>query len=95
MTKNSKEESPLLAAAVKKDVGNSTYTFTCPVTDGTCAPFVSSGWPTDEIARARGQQHFEEHKTGEPLPTLEDFRAEWNLESADNGRTAVISAKDL
>ena len=39
-------------------------------------PFRSTQWPKKAQAEARGQEHEEEHKTGEPMRPLHEFREE-------------------
>ena len=70
----------LLDDSVKEVDG--AWTFICPVTSG-CGDvdggFVSSGWPTKKVAKARGQQHFDEHKGLGLSRSLEEFRREHGL----------------
>lgn len=71
----------LLSAAVDK-AEDGTYTFVCPVSEGCGTPesgFVSTGWPTADLAKLRGGQHFDEHKGLGAMPELETFRAEHGL----------------
>jgi hypothetical protein len=77
----------------KADDGS--WTFQCPGIQGSpCGdpgsgqPFHSSGWPSKKVATARGAQHLAEHK-GEPMASLDDFRAEHGLAAHDNGTHAV------
>lgn len=44
--------------------------------------FVSSGWPTAEIAKARGLQHIAEHVDGTPMQELHDFRVAQGMADA-------------
>ncbi len=84
----------------KNDDG--TWSFACPgFSDSWCGdfrgehaddklPFHSDGWPTKEIAKARGRQHFTEHAFPDKVtPTLEEFRKEHNLVVADDGSVSV------
>lgn len=61
--------------------GDAGWDFTCPKTDGSCGPdpFKSSGWPTAEVAAARGAHHLDEHENQTEMPSLDDFRAEHGL----------------
>jgi hypothetical protein len=86
--------SQLLDQSVSR-ADDGTWTFTCPVTDGSCAPFVSSQWPTKKTATARGQEHFEEHLHGTPMRSLDDFRAEHGLTVNPDGMAVAITAEDL
>lgn len=72
------------------------WTFQCPGVEGspcgdpgTGRPFHSSGWPSKSNATARGGQHFAEHTGGDPMPSLDDFRAEHGLRPHVNGTHAV------
>lgn len=95
--------SRLLDKAVTK--GEDGYGFVCPVTDGTCgtlradpengSPFVSTGWPTKAIARARLDEHVAEHKGEGDMSTLEEFRGKHGLTGTADGKRAVVTAKDL
>lgn len=74
------------------------YDFQCPLASGcgdpgTSVGFTSSGWSTRELAQTRGQQHFDEHKSGEAMPSLEDFRVDQGLAVADDG--SVVKVEDL
>jgi len=70
-----------------------THTFTCPHPSG-CGndteeghfPWVSTNWPTHDLAAARGKQHLREHETAvdpavetEVTPPLADFYREHGL----------------
>jgi hypothetical protein len=79
-----------MSNVTKADDGS--WTFQCPGVFGSpCGdpgsgrPFHSSGWPTKATATARGEQHLAEHETGEPMPSLEDFRAEHGLVAHADG----------
>lgn len=52
--------------------------------------FDSSGWPSEELAQARGLEHVAEHETGEPARELVEFRAEHGL----NGETVEFIGFD-
>lgn len=78
------------------------WSLTCPVTDGTCGtkdddgnvtPFRSAEWPTKKLARARLDEHVNDHKGIRPMSTLDEFRAKHGLHVKD-GR-AVVTVKDL
>lgn len=78
------------------------WDFQCPVNDGTCVlpgavPFTSSGWPTKTIAKARGLEHFAEHKGEGTASSLDEFRAKHGLAvgTDKDGQPALITAKDL
>jgi hypothetical protein len=51
--------------------------------------FTSTGWPTKAAATARGQQHFDQHKSGAPMQELHDFRVDQGLVVGDDGRVSV------
>lgn len=84
----------LLDSAVTRAADDS-WTFQCPGVQGSpCGdpggqPFHSDGWPSRKVAAARGEQHFEEHRTGKPMATLDDFRAEHGLVPHEDGTRAV------
>lgn len=78
-----------------------TWTFQCPGVPGdpcgdpnTGQPFHSSGWPTKDVANARGAQHLNEHENGEPMPELAEFRAEHGLVAHADGIRAVQDGDD-
>lgn len=84
----------LLSAAVEQ-AEDGTYMFLCPVSEGCGTPesgFASTGWPTADLAKARGSQHFDEHKGLGAMPELEAFRAEHNLTV---GSDDVVRVGDL
>lgn len=60
------------------------FTFVCPgdPTDpcgDATHTFRSSGWPTQEVASARGQQHIEAHVYKTSMPHIDDFKAEQGI----------------
>lgn len=55
---------------------NGTWDYECPQCE-----FTSTGWPLKKVAAARGEHHGAEHAHGTLMPSLEDFRAEHNLNS--------------
>lgn len=77
-------------AVVEREDG---WGFQCPRGgDGSCAPFVSTGWPTKKSATARLAEHLAEHDEGDAaisegrdvdrsklMSSLEDFRAKHGL----------------
>lgn len=73
-----------------------THTFTCPSPEG-CgvypndpdSRFTSSGWPTAEIAQARGTQHIQEHIDGTPAQDLDAFRVAHNIVVDSNSIATV------
>jgi hypothetical protein len=57
------------------------YTFRCPSPidcgldrNNPDYRWTTSGWPTAEIAQARGLQHINEHVNKEPMQDLDEFR---------------------
>jgi hypothetical protein len=85
-----------IADTVAKDPETGLWAFTCPSPTGcgdaahdTSSRFTSTMWPTKELAIARGQQHINEHVTGEPAPTLDEFRAAHNLTPTADGSVVV------
>jgi hypothetical protein len=77
-----------------------TFGFFCPGVKGsgcgdavTRVPFSSTGWPTAEIAAARGQEHFDEHLGKSVTSSLEEFRAKHGLVVDD--ATGAVSLADL
>lgn len=62
----------MAAVSGNKDDG---YVFTCPVDDGQCQGFTSSGWPTKSAAETRGAEHLAEHESGKAMPELQDSKA--------------------
>lgn len=90
----------LSACVTEADDG--TWDANCPVTDGSCGtrpekvedrvPWRSTGWPTKATARARLDEHVEEHKTGQPASDLNEFRAKHGLIVDESG---VVRAEDL
>lgn len=63
-------------AVIRRDDG---WAFQCPRTDGTCAPFTSTGWPTKASAVARLTEHEAEHTDRTPMSDLHDFREKHGL----------------
>lgn len=68
------------------DNGSTVYNFRCPRPDGCGADqtdpnsrFESLGWADEQHARDRGNQHLDEHESGEPMQTLADFEIERGL----------------
>lgn len=53
------------------------YDFVC---DRPRCGFKSTGWQTQELADARGAQHYDEHDTGIMAPELHMFRVEHGLD---------------
>lgn len=52
---------------------NDLWDFNCPHTSGCgddAGPFRSTGWPTRQAATARGQEHLDEHASGETILEL-------------------------
>ena len=81
----------ILDTAVSKN-GAGSWDFHCPGVQGSVCgadgvPFASTGWPTKATATARGREHFADHR-GEPMSTLEDFRAKHGL-GVDENNIAV------
>lgn len=74
-----------LEDAVSKD-DDGTWRFTCGAPAGTCAPFVSSGWPTKASAVERGREHADEHATGTLMTPMADFLEKHGLTTDDNGK---------
>jgi hypothetical protein len=79
------------AEAVTKDA-EGLWDVRCPVTDGSCGPFTSTGWPTKKIAQARYEQHLDDHRGVAPAQTLEEFRAAHGLAVDAAG---VVRVSDL
>lgn len=52
--------------------------------------FMTNGWPTDEIAAARITEHKREHKTGQLMTPLDEFRARHGLVAEASGNRAVF-----
>lgn len=81
-------------AVTKADDG--TWGFECPGVQGDpCGQiggigFASTGWPGKEYARARGRQHFDEHKGLGVTPELAVFRAEHGLTVDDDGNCVKV-----
>jgi hypothetical protein len=96
--------SKLLDKAVFQEE-DGTWTLQCPVTDGSCGtrpepgeeptPFRSPGWPSKKVARARLDEHVDDHKGIRPMSTLEEFREKHGLTSSADGQRAVVTVKDL
>lgn len=94
----------LLDKAVTQEE-DGTWTVLCPVTDGSCGtkkedgtldtPFVSTGWPTKKVARARLAEHVDDHRGVAPASTLEEFRAKHGLQGTADGKRAVVTVEDL
>jgi hypothetical protein len=57
-----------------------TYTFAC---DRPACIFTSTGWATPEQAAARGEEHFNEHDTGEPMTELTAFEQSVGFERGE------------
>lgn len=75
-----------------------TYVFVCPSPTGCggnpsdpSSRFVSAGWPTADLAEARGAQHITEHLTAEAMPSLEAFRAEHGLTVTPTGQVVDLA----
>lgn len=73
------------------------WDFACPGIQGslcgdpvTGVPFTSKGWPTKENAKARGQEHFDEHLGKSVTSTLEDFRAKHGIGVHDDGTAYTL-----
>ena len=49
------------------------YDFTCEVVN--CG-WSSTGWPEETMASQRGDQHYNEHVTKEPMPELIEFEGQ-------------------
>lgn len=62
--------------------------FLCPHAYG-CAPFSSTGWPTQESAQARLGEHLAEHETGAEMTPLHEFRALHGLTVNDDGSVSA------
>ena len=79
------------------DDDSGTHTFTRPVMAGQAGEcgFVSSGWQTAKLAKARGQEHFDEHKTGEPAGELVEFRSKHGLDGASRLPEGTVTVEDL
>lgn len=58
-------------AVIKSSDGSSTF-----VCEEFRCGFTSSGWDTEEQATARGEQHANEHATGELMQELTAFEAD-------------------
>jgi hypothetical protein len=58
-----------------------TYDFKCEeVTEfGSCG-FESTGWKSESLRDARGEEHLEEHETGEPMREIHEFREAFGVE---------------
>jgi hypothetical protein len=57
--------------------------------DGIClCGYITKKWPTQEIAAARISEHYQEHKTGQLMTPLGEFRKKHGLVA--NGRFAVF-----
>lgn len=61
----------------------------CPRTDGSCAPFTSTGWPTKATALARLAEHEAEHTDQTPMSSLDDFRDKHGLTVNDQGKAVA------
>lgn len=77
-----------LEDAVTQDEDGS-WRFTCQAPVGTCAPFVSSQWPTKATALARGREHALEHAEGKPMTDLHEFREAHGLTVDADGRAVA------
>lgn len=82
------------------ELEDGTFGFYCPGVAGskcgdtaTNTPFSSIGWPTREIATARGQEHFDEHLGKSVTSTLEEFRAKHGL--VVDEATGAVTLADL
>jgi hypothetical protein len=86
----------ILESSVSTSDEGATYDFVCPVNVGCGDPggpsFASVGWPTRELAEARGQQHFDEHRGIAVTPSLEEFRVANGLSVDAEG---VVTVSDL
>lgn len=75
-----------------------TWSFECPVNDGTCGAngvsFITTDWPTKAVALARAEEHVADHKGKAPMSTLEEFREKHGLSVNADGK-AVVTAKDI
>lgn len=67
------------------------YDFVC---DRPRCGFKSTGWSTQELADARGAQHYDEHDTGIAAPELHMFRVEQGLEEPAHWHDAEKAARD-
>jgi len=72
-----------------------TWTFQCPGVKGDgCgepggAGFRSTAWPTKKSARARGAQHFAEHKGEGQMQDMAEFLVDQGLVLNDDGTVSV------
>lgn len=91
----------LTESVTETDAG--TWDFHCPVNDGSCgtpggASFSSTGWPTKKDALARGEQHFNDHRSTLPdaddyeMPELVDFQVAQGISQPPG---TVTTAKEL
>jgi hypothetical protein len=87
--------SKVLDNAVSSGDGE-TWDFRCPGLAGsvcgdpaTGVPFHSTGWPTKKAAKARGAQHFAEHKGEGVTQSLHEFRRDQGLVVNDDGSVSV------
>lgn len=55
--------------------------------------FLSEGWPTKRLAKARLDQHLEEHRTGEPAPPHAELMTPAEQVQAVDIATALAEAK--
>ena len=85
---------PTLKVVTKRNTSDApVYDFRCPYPVG-CGDvngdpesrFMSTNWPTAELAAERGQQHIDEHETGEPMPDLNAFRSAKGLIDENAGQ---------
>lgn len=90
---------PLIDDSVHQ-LEDGTFGFYCPGVQGsvcgdiaTAVPFSSVGWPTAEIAAARGREHFDEHLGRSVTSSLEDFRAKHGL--VVDEATGAVTLADL
>lgn len=90
----------ILKKSVSADADADTFGFQCPgFSDSRCGdpmtgqPFASTGWPDKKLATERGREHLTEHKTGEAMPSLDEFRQERGLAVQPDG--SVAKASDL
>lgn len=78
---------PKAAEAVTE--GPDGWGFVCPRTDGSCAPFRSTGWPTKATAVARLAEHEYEHTEQVVMSSLDDFRAKHGLTVVEGGKAVA------